>query len=104
MKTATRMMLRTARGRKIFQPAFMRRSYLRRGMVQRTHTKTNSMTLILATKAMAERRNPKNVAGSSYHGMSQPPKKSVTIKAEIVAMAIYSDMKKRANFIDEYSV
>ena len=36
--------------------------------------------------------------------MSQPPRKSVTISADIVAMAMYSDMKKSANFIDEYSV
>src|SRR5256885_14811294 len=36
--------------------------------------------------------------------MSHPPRKSVVMTADIVAIDMYSDMKKSANFIDEYSV
>src|SRR5947208_15903107 len=36
--------------------------------------------------------------------MLQPPKKIVTTSADMVVIAMYSLMKKRANFIDEYSV
>src|SRR5205823_3714411 len=104
MNHATSTMLITASGRKTFQPIFIRMSYLSRGIVQRTQTKTNRTKPTLARKATADSRKPTMVAGSSYHGTSQPPKKSVTTSADIVVMAMYSDMKNMANFIDEYSV
>ena len=66
--------------------------------------KTNSSTLTLITNAIADSRKPVNVAGSLYQGMSHPPKNSVTITAEIVAIEMYSLMKNSANFMDEYSV
>src|SRR6266508_1032862 len=97
-------MLITASGRKAFQPIFIRMSYFRRGIVQRTQTKTNRTKPTLARKATAESRKPRSVAGSSTQGTSHPPKKSVTTSAAIVVMAMYSDMKNMANFIDEYSV
>ena len=37
-------------------------------------------------------------------GKCQPPRKSVTMMAEPVIMAAYSPRKKRANFIEPYSV
>src|SRR5437867_3033383 len=104
MNQATSTIFSTANGRNTFHPNFIRMSYLRRGIVQRTHTKTNSRKVTLIMKAIADRRNPKNVGGSLYQGISHPPRNSVVTSAEIVAMAMYSDMKKRANFIDEYSV
>src|SRR3954468_9072985 len=104
MNRATRTMLITASGRKIFQPSRMRMSYLSRGIVQRTQTKTNSSALTLTMNASADSRNPRNVAGSWSQGMSHPPRKNVVMRADIVAMAMYSPMKKSANFIDEYSV
>src|SRR3954447_13494854 len=91
-------------GRKTFQPIFIRMSYLSRGIVQRTHTKTNSRNETLARNASADNRKLTNVAGSLYQGMSQPPRKSVVTRADMVPMAMYSAMKKSANFIDEYSV
>ena len=36
--------------------------------------------------------------------IDQPPKKRVTMRAEPMIMAAYSPRKKRANFIEEYSV
>src|SRR5437588_11403014 len=104
MKNATNTMFTTAIGRKIFQPRRMRMSYFKRGIVQRTHTKMNISALTLIRKAIADNKNPRNVGGSLYQGISQPPRKSVVISAEMVAMEMYSDMKNRANFIDEYSV
>src|SRR2546430_8001262 len=104
MNSATSRILSTASGRKTFQPTRIRMSYFSRGIVQRTHTKMNIRTLTLIVKAIADSRNPTNVAGSLYQGISQPPRNSVVMSAEMVAIAIYSDMKKSANFIDEYSV
>ena len=74
MNAATSTMLRIASGRKTFQPSRMRMSYFSRGIVQRTQTKTNRISHILAKNAANERRKPRNVAGSSYQGMSQPPR------------------------------
>src|ERR1700720_4479519 len=96
MKNATRTMFTTAIGRKIFQPKRMRMSYFKRGIVQRTHTKMNISTLTLIRKPIADSRKPRNVGGSLYHGMSHPPRKSVVISAEIVAIEMYSDMKNMA--------
>src|SRR5258708_12479297 len=45
-----------------------------------------------------------HVPGSFHQGMSQPPKKRVTVSAEIAAMAMYSDMKKSATFMAAYWV
>src|SRR5437764_3577949 len=104
MKNATKTMFTIASGKNTFQPMRMRMSYLSRGIVQRTQTKTKRRKLTFSTKKIAERRKPRKVGGSWYHGMSHPPRKRVVISVEIVAMAMYSDMKKRANFIDEYSV
>src|SRR5438270_6183080 len=104
MNHATSTMFMTASGKNTFQPIFIRMSYLSRGIVQRTQTKTNRTKPTLARKATADSRKPISVAGSSYHGTSHPPKKSVTTSADIVVMAMYSDMKNMANFIDEYSV
>ena len=41
---------------------------------------------------------------SNEPGMSQPPRNSVAISADIVSMLEYSAMKNMENFIDEYSV
>src|SRR5688572_21730482 len=97
-------MFSTASGRKTFQPRRIRPSYFSRGRVQRTHTKMNSSTETLKRNISAERMNPVKVGGSLYQGMSQPPRNSVVIRADMVAIAMYSDMKNMANFIDEYSV
>src|ERR1700674_2616931 len=104
MKNATSTMFTNASGKNTFQPRRIRMSYFRRGIVQRTQTKMNISMLTLIRKAMAESRKPRNVGGSLYQGMSHPPRKSVVISAEIVAIEMYSDMKNSANFIDEYSV
>src|SRR5436189_666952 len=104
MNAATITMLRIARGKNTFQPIFISRSYFSRGIVQRTQTKTNSSTETLTRKNSAESTKPCHVGGSLYQGMSQPPRNSVTTSADIVPMAMYSAMKKSANFIDEYSV
>src|ERR1044071_432870 len=104
MNHATSTMLATASGKNTFQPIFIRMSYLRRGIVQRTQTKTKSRNPTLARNEIADRRNPVTVAGSLYQGTSHPPRNSVTTSADIVVMAMYSDMKNMANFIDEYSV
>src|SRR5712671_2506438 len=104
MKNATNRIFSTASGKNTFQPTRIRMSYFSRGIVQRTHTKMNIRMLTLMVKAIADSRNPRNVAGSLYQGMSHPPRKSVVMSAEIVAIAMYSDMKKSANFMDEYSV
>src|SRR5436305_11859541 len=61
MKKLTNTMFATASGRKTFQPRRMRMSYLRRGIVQRTQTKTKSSTDTLITNASAERMKPRNV-------------------------------------------
>src|SRR5205085_11573886 len=103
MNHATSTIFTTASGKKTFQPTRIRMSYLSRGIVQRTQTKTNNRTETLITKEIAERRKPMNVAGSLYQGMSQPPRNRVVTRADMVAMAIYSDMKNSANFMDEYS-
>src|SRR5260370_18907019 len=42
------------------------------------------------------RSDDHHVPGSFHQGISQPPKKRVTVSAEIAAMAMYSDMKKSA--------
>src|ERR1044071_6905500 len=104
MNHATSTMFATASGRNTFQPILIRMSYFSRGIVQRTQTNTKSTKPTFARNASAEIRKPPSVAGSLSHGTSQPPKKSVTTSADIVVMAMYSDMKNMANFIDEYSV
>src|SRR5207249_10343331 len=58
----------------------------------------------LSRKAMAETAKPNAVGGSLYHGTSHPPRKSVVITVAMVAIDMYSAMKKSANFMDEYSV
>src|SRR5262245_33934144 len=104
MNAATTTMLITASGRNTFQPIFIRMSYFSRGIVQRTQTKMNSRIVTLIRKNSADSTKPCHVAGSLYQGMSHPPRNSVTTIADIVPMAMYSAMKKSANFIDEYSV
>src|SRR5437764_14894089 len=104
MNSATITTFTTAIGRNTFQPSFIRRSYFRRGIVQRTQTKTKRMAVTFTVNASADSAKPSALGGSLYQGMSQPPRKSVVISADIVAIAMYSDMKKSANFIDEYSV
>src|SRR2546427_13222485 len=104
MNHATNRIFTTASGRNTFQPTLIRMSYFSLGIVQRTQTNTNSRMLTLITKAIAESKKPPNVGGSLYQGMSHPPRNNVVITADIVAMEIYSLMKNRANFMDEYSV
>src|SRR5205085_4701978 len=48
MNHTSSTMLITASGRKTFQPTFIRMSYLSRGIVQRTQTKTNNTKPTLA--------------------------------------------------------
>src|ERR1700737_2937607 len=104
MNHATSTTFATASGRNTFQPSFMRMSYFSRGIVHRTHTKMNSRKLTLITNAITETANPNSVGGSSYQGTSHPPRNSVVISAEIVAIEMYSDMKNSATFTDESSV
>src|SRR5258706_14119531 len=104
MNHATRTTFPSAIGRNTFHPSFISRSDLRRGIVQRTQTKMKRMMLTLTRKARTDTAKPKAFGGSLYHGTSQPPRYNVVISADIVAMAMYSDMKKSANFIEEYSV
>src|SRR5437870_9762574 len=104
MKNATRTIFTMASGKNTFHPSFINRSYFRRGMVHRTQTKTNMRKAILVTNATTETAKPNAVAGSLYHGTSHPPRKRVAMSADMVAIDMYSDMKKSANFIDEYSV
>src|SRR5260221_10273570 len=104
MNKATMMMLITAIGRNTFQPSFISRSYLSRGTVQRTQTKTKRQMQTFIVKKIIVSSDDHHVPGSCHQGISQPPKKSVTVSAEMAAIDMYSDMKKRANFIDEYSV
>src|ERR1700682_2404199 len=104
MNHATTTTFTTAIGRNTFQPSRISRSYLRRGIVQRTQTKTSRQITTFVTKKPMVSSDDHHVPGSFHHGMSQPPKKRVTVSAEMAAMAMYSDMKKSANFIDEYSV
>src|ERR1051325_152147 len=104
MNHATNTMFTTASGKNTFQPTRIRMSYFRRGIVQRTQTKTKSRTPTLARKGRADSRKAMYVPGSFHQGMSHPPRKSVTISADIVVIEMYSDMKNIANFIDEYSV
>src|SRR5207244_1454557 len=93
IKNATNTIFTNASGRNTFQPARIRMSYFNRGIVQRIHTKTKRRKLTLTRKAIADSRKPRNVGGSLYQGMSHPPRKRVVIRADIVAMAMYSDMK-----------
>src|SRR5215470_17195523 len=104
MKNATNTIFATAKGKNTFHPNFISRSYFRRGMVQRTQTKTNRRKPTLTRNASTETAKPNAVAGSLYHGTSHPPRKSVVMTADMVAMDMYSAMKKSANFMDEYSV
>src|SRR5258706_13716863 len=104
MNSATITTLITAIGRKTFQPSFIRMSYFRRGMVQRTQTKTKRQAGTLRVKKIIVSSDDHHVPGSCQKGMSHPPKKRGTVRAEMAAIDMYSDMKKRANFIDEYSV
>src|ERR1051325_1010480 len=104
MKSAMTIRFRRPMGRKTFQPSFIRMSYFRRGIVQRTQTKTKSRKLTFTTNAIADRMKPRKFAGSLYQGMSQPPRNSVVMSAEMAAIDMYSAMKKSANFIEEYSV
>src|SRR5437763_1851958 len=104
MKSATMTILMTAIGRNTFHPSFISRSYFSRGRVQRTQTKMKSRMLTLIRNESTESAKPTAFGGSLYHGMSHPPRNSVVISADMVAMAMYSDMKNSANFIDEYSV
>src|SRR5260221_14076557 len=104
MNSATITTFTTAIGRNTFQPRCINRSYLRRGIAQRTQTKTSRQAVTLPRKKAMVRSDDHQVPGSFHQGMSQPPKKRVTVSAEMAAMAMYSDMKKRANFMEEYSV
>src|SRR5258706_1215248 len=104
MKNATRTIFTNASGKNTFHPSRISRSYFRRGMVHRTQTKTNSRKLTLIRNASAETAKPNAVGGSLYQGTSHPPRKSVVMSADMVAIDMYSAMKKSANFIDEYSV
>src|SRR5439155_8314065 len=104
MNPATMMMFTIASGKNTFHPILIRMSYFSRGIVQRTHTKTNIRNPTFSRNERNERRKPPNVAGSLYQGMSHPPRKRVVRRADIVNIDMYSPMKKSANFIDEYSV
>src|SRR5258708_3641297 len=101
---ATTTTFTTAIGRNTFQPSRISRSYLRRGIVQRTQTKTSRQTTTFPTKKAMVSSDDHHVPGSFHQGMSQPPKKSVTVSSEIAAMAMYSDMTKGATLMDAYSV
>src|SRR3954462_8770024 len=78
MNSATITTLITAIGRKTFQPSFIRMSYFRRGMVQRTQTKTKRQATTLMVKTIIVASDDHQVPGSCQKGMSQPPKKRVT--------------------------
>src|SRR5713101_9928199 len=58
---------------------------------------------VLTAKIAAERIAPPTPVGWNP-GSDQPPKKSVTVRADATIMLTYSAMKNMANFIAEYSV
>src|SRR5258706_11446733 len=55
-------------------------------------------------KAREDPAKQRTLGGSLYHGTSRPPRKSVVMSADMVAIDMYSAMKNSENFIDEYSV
>src|SRR4029077_2724282 len=73
-----------ATGSSTFQPKRMSWSYRSRGTVVRTHTKRNSRMNSLS----------RNQIGPGSHGPCQPPRKSVTHRAERVIRLMYSDIVK----------
>src|ERR1700712_18234 len=92
-------------GTRIFQPSVMNWSYLMRGSVPRSQTKTNMNTRILM-------KNQTRVIQPSFapgireigHGARQPPRNSVVAIAETLIMLMYSARKNSPNRIDVYSV
>src|SRR5260221_11422976 len=78
MNKATMMMLITAIGRKTFQPSFISRSYLSRGTVQRTQTKTKRQKQTFIVKKIIVDNDDHHVPGSCHPGRATPPKKSGT--------------------------
>jgi hypothetical protein len=98
--TAVTTMLTMLKGKRTFHPNFINWSYRKRGKVARSQIKIKLKIKTL----MPNQMGPHHAGQEIKPGPSQPPKKSVTIKALMRITLAYSAIKKSANFMLEYSM
>src|SRR3954453_6729535 len=92
-------------GMSTFHPNCMNWSWLNRGSVPRSHTKTKMpMTHLAVNQRIGHQPWLASCHSEIGHGARQPPRNSVAARAETVTMFMYSARKNIANLNDEYSV